>query len=92
MGLIGANATTIAMNAISGSSGSVTAVGGFLRFSAGALVGVVMGVIHTESPWALVLVMAISMGAALLLYLLQPADPVSLAVKASADIELDTFR
>ncbi|MBY6107462.1 Bcr/CflA family multidrug efflux MFS transporter [Ferrimonas balearica] len=54
MGLISANAAALSLDEFDGAAGSVSALGGFMRFLAGALIGGLMGLVHSDSPWTLV--------------------------------------
>ncbi|MBY5993496.1 Bcr/CflA family multidrug efflux MFS transporter [Ferrimonas balearica] len=69
MGMVSANAVALSLDAMDGAAGSVAALGGFLRFFGGALVGGAMTLVHTESPWALVITMSLCLFAAGATYL-----------------------
>ncbi|MBY6188121.1 Bcr/CflA family multidrug efflux MFS transporter [Marinobacter hydrocarbonoclasticus] len=61
MGLISANAAALSLDAFDGAAGSVSALGGFMRFLAGAMIGGLMGLLHTDSPWTMVAAMSLSL-------------------------------
>ncbi len=69
MGLISANAAALSLDVFEGAAGSVSALGGFMRFLAGALVGGLMGLVHTDSPWAMVGAMSVCLFGSGIVYL-----------------------
>ncbi|MBY5922874.1 Bcr/CflA family multidrug efflux MFS transporter [Ferrimonas balearica] len=69
MGLISANAAALSLDAFDGAAGSVSALGGFMRFLAGALIGGMMGLVHTDSPWAMVGAMSLCLFSSGIVYL-----------------------
>ncbi|WP_298442386.1 Bcr/CflA family multidrug efflux MFS transporter [uncultured Ferrimonas sp.] len=71
LGLISANGTSLALEPFPQASGSVAALGGFLRFGWGALAGGVISSLHTGTPLPLVLMMASCSIIAIGIFLLQ---------------------
>ncbi|WP_028117704.1 Bcr/CflA family multidrug efflux MFS transporter [Ferrimonas senticii] len=71
LGIISANGTSLALEPFAHAAGSVAALGGFMRFTWGAAVGVAISTLHTGTPLPLVVAMAACSAAALAIYLIQ---------------------
>ena len=69
LGMVSANATTLALDAFEGAAGSVSALGGAMRFLAGALAGALLSLVHPESPAPMLVGMAVCSLASLGYYL-----------------------
>ncbi|TKB49372.1 Bcr/CflA family multidrug efflux MFS transporter [Ferrimonas sediminicola] len=59
LGMVSANATTLALDAFDGAAGSVSALGGAMRFLAGAVAGGLLSLVHPQSPAPMLTGMAV---------------------------------
>ncbi len=75
MGVIGANATTHALGFFPANAGTAAALAGTLRFGAGALAGVAVNCLPTDSPVPMAVVMAIGILFALFFHLWMQREP-----------------
>ena len=75
MGVIGANATSHALGFFPANAGTAAALAGTLRFGAGALAGVAVNCLPTDSPVPMAVVMAIGILFALFFHLWMQREP-----------------
>ncbi|WP_084144512.1 Bcr/CflA family multidrug efflux MFS transporter [Ferrimonas kyonanensis] len=65
LGMVSANATSLSLDSFDGAAGSVSALGGAIRFISGALSGVLLSLSHPQSPMPMLIGMAVCSLAAL---------------------------
>lgn len=59
LGLVAANSTSLSLDAYGKAAGSVAAIGGALRFTSGAVAGMLLSAWHPQSPQPMLLAMAV---------------------------------